>query len=149
MKSLPLSQERKIQPIQSLSNNLHCVLFQKQLTTIFLGLVRDIHIVWQYGLWSFQTGGTKLERFLPKNQHGQRKFLNFENWTIEEPQQLAKIRAFKVDYFILPLFLVPKLRSVAQNEWKKHPYIYFSTFGSKINEFERKKSEKNEKIPKT
>ena len=31
----------------------------------------------------------------------------------------------KVDYFILPLFLVPKLRSVAQNEWKKHPYIFF------------------------
>ena len=25
--------------------------------------------LWQYGLWSFQTGGTKLERFLPKNQH--------------------------------------------------------------------------------
>ena len=24
--------------------------------------------VWQYGLWSFQTGGRKLERFLPKNQ---------------------------------------------------------------------------------
>ena len=36
--------------------------------------------VWQYGLWSFQTGGTKLERFLPKNQHTQRKLLNFENW---------------------------------------------------------------------
>ena len=28
----------------------------------------------------FQTGGTKLERFLPKNQHTQRKLLNFENW---------------------------------------------------------------------
>ena len=28
-------------------------------------------IVWKYGLWSFQTGGTKLERFLPKNQHTQ------------------------------------------------------------------------------
>ena len=26
-------------------------------------------LVWQYGLWSCQTGGTKLERFLPKNQH--------------------------------------------------------------------------------
>jgi hypothetical protein len=26
---------------------------------------------------------------------------------------------------------------------------YFSTFGSKINEFEQKKLEKNEKIPKT
>ena len=25
--------------------------------------------LWQYGLWSFQTGDKKLERFLPKNQH--------------------------------------------------------------------------------
>ena len=39
-----------------------------------------LHVkIWQYGLWSFQTGGTKLERFLPKNQHTQRKLLNFEN----------------------------------------------------------------------
>ena len=53
----------------------------------------------QYGLWSFQTGGTKLERFLPKNQHSQRKFLDFENWTNGEPQQLAKIRVLKVEYF--------------------------------------------------
>ena len=37
-------------------------------------------VLWQYGLWSFQTGGTKLERFLPKNRHTQRKLLNFENW---------------------------------------------------------------------
>ena len=29
-------------------------------------------------------GGTKLERFLPKNQHTQRKLLNFENWVIGE-----------------------------------------------------------------
>ena len=28
----------------------------------------------------FSKGGTKLERFLPKNQHPQRKLLNFENW---------------------------------------------------------------------
>ena len=27
----------------------------------------------------FSTGGTKLERFLPKNHHTQRKLLNFEN----------------------------------------------------------------------
>ena len=39
-----------------------------------------LYTLWQYGLWSFQTGGTKLERFLPKNQHTQRKLLNFENW---------------------------------------------------------------------
>ena len=36
--------------------------------------------LWQYGLWSFQAGDTKLERFLPKNQHTQRKLFNFENW---------------------------------------------------------------------
>ena len=36
--------------------------------------------VWQYGLWSFQNGGTKSERFLSKNQHIQRKLLNFEDW---------------------------------------------------------------------
>ena len=27
------------------------------------------HSLWQYGLWSFQAGGTKLEIFLHKNQH--------------------------------------------------------------------------------
>ena len=43
--------------------------------------------------------GTKLERFLPKNQHTQRKLLNFDNWTNGEHQQLARIRDFKVDYF--------------------------------------------------
>ena len=35
--------------------------------------------LWQYGLWSFQAGDTKLERFLPKNQQTQRKSFNFEN----------------------------------------------------------------------
>ena len=83
------------------------------------------YTLWHYRLWSFKSRDTKLERFLPKNQHTQRKLLNFENWTNGEPQQLAKIRVFKVDYFILPLFLVPKLRSVAQNEWEKHPLIFF------------------------
>ena len=73
----------------------------------------------------FKTRDTKLERVLQKNQYTQRILLNFVNWTNGEPQKLAKIRDFKVDYFILPLFLVPKLRSVAQNEWKKHPYIFF------------------------
>ena len=31
-------------------------------------------------------GGTKLERFLPKNQYPQRKLLNFENWVNGEAQ---------------------------------------------------------------
>ena len=42
--------------------------------------IRDHVSLWQYGWWSFQTEGTKLERFLPKNQHTQKKLLNFENW---------------------------------------------------------------------
>ena len=40
----------------------------------------DLGTLWQYGLSSFQAGGTKLERFLPKNQHTQRKLLNTDNW---------------------------------------------------------------------
>jgi putative NADPH-quinone reductase len=48
-------------------------------------------LVWQYGLWSFQAGGTKLERFLPKNQHTQRKLLNFEFWINGELSKSAKI----------------------------------------------------------
>ena len=48
-----------------------------------------IFILWQYGLWSFQTGGTKLERFLLKNQHTQRKLLNFENWVSGEVSKIG------------------------------------------------------------
>ena len=44
--------------------------------------------LWQYGLWSFQTWGTKLERFLHKNQHNQRKLLNFENWVNGEVSKI-------------------------------------------------------------
>ena len=36
--------------------------------------------LWQYGLWRFQMGGTKLKKKLTKNQDTQRKLLNFENW---------------------------------------------------------------------
>jgi hypothetical protein len=39
---------------------------------------------------------------------------------------------------------------ISGTKWvEKTPIYIFSTFGSKINEFERKKSEKNEKISKT
>ena len=48
-----------------------------------------LHTLWQYGLWSFQMGGTKLERFLPKNQHTQRKLLNFENWVNGEVSKIG------------------------------------------------------------
>ena len=38
----------------------------------------------------FSRGGTKLERFLPKNQQIQ-KILNFENWCSGEVSKSAKI----------------------------------------------------------
>jgi hypothetical protein len=39
----------------------------------------------------FSSGGTKLKRFFPKNQHSQRKLLNFENWCNGEVSNSAKI----------------------------------------------------------
>ena len=33
--------------------------------------------LWQYGLWSFQARGTKLEIFLHKNQHTKKKIIEF------------------------------------------------------------------------
>ena len=68
----------------------------------------SVYLLWQYGLWSFQTGYVKLERFLRKNQHTQRKFLNFENWTNGEPQKLAKSEFFNL---IILIFHVKKLKN--------------------------------------
>ena len=47
--------------------------------------------VWQYGLWSFQMGHTKLETFLTKKQHTQRILLNSEFWINGELSKSAKI----------------------------------------------------------
>ena len=59
-----------------------------------------IYLLWQYGLWSFQTGGTKLERFLSKNQHTQRKILNFENWVNGEVSKSTKIWLSKSIFYV-------------------------------------------------
>ena len=37
-------------------------------------------------IMEFQDQGYKIRDFLHKNQHTQRKLLNFENWTNGEPQ---------------------------------------------------------------
>ena len=41
-------------------------------------------------------GGKKLEIFLPKNQHTQRKLLNFEHWVNGEVSKSAKIGLSKI-----------------------------------------------------
>ena len=43
------------------------------------------------GCGVFKRGVTRLERFLTKNQHNERKFLNLENWTNGEPQIFLKL----------------------------------------------------------
>ena len=58
------------------------------------------YVLWQYGLCSFQTGDTKLERFLPKNQHTQRKLLNFEFWINVELSRSAKIWLSKSIFYV-------------------------------------------------
>ena len=44
----------------------------------------------------FSNGGTKLERFLPKNQHTQRKLMNFENWVNGEVSKIGHYFSNKV-----------------------------------------------------
>ena len=64
-------------------------------------LRKGAFMLWQYGLWNFQTVGTKLERVLPKNQHTIRKLLNFENWVSGEVSKSAKspnLLTFKVNF---------------------------------------------------
>ena len=91
----------------------------------------QVRTVWQYGLWSFQTGGTKLERFLPKNQHTQRKLLNFENWVNGEVSKSAKspnLLTFKVN------FLASIFKSLYLIKWcsifDTSPSTQFSKFNS-------------------
>ena len=67
-------------------------------------------------------------------------------WIEARKSKISKIWVFKVDYFNLPIFFVPKLKSVAQSEWKKTAIYIFSIFGSKSNELEQEKSEKNPQI---
>ena len=69
-------------------------------------------MVWQYGLWGFQTGATKLERFLPKNQHTQRKLLNFENWIIGGLQKFSKMRVLEINHFNLRYFFTEKMKII-------------------------------------
>ena len=58
------------------------------------------YLLWQYGLWSFQTGDSKLERFLPMNQLTKRKLLDFEFWINVELSKSAKIWLSKSIFYV-------------------------------------------------
>ena len=70
------------------------------LSTLFenASFVMYISTLWQYGLWSFQTGGTNLERFLPKNEHTQRKLLNLRIGLVGA-SEVFKNQSFKSQLF--------------------------------------------------
>ena len=59
-------------------------------------------------------GDTKLERFLPKNQHTQRKSLNFENWVngvvSKIGRHFTKQSDSKIAYQLYPSLIVKKLK---------------------------------------
>jgi hypothetical protein len=69
----------------------------------FFSLVHSLYnpcLLWQYGLSSFQAGYTNLKRFVPKNQHTQRKLLNFENWVNGEVSKSDKIWLSKSIFYV-------------------------------------------------
>ena len=53
-----------------------------------------------YGNTGFQVRGTKLERFLPKNQHTQKELFNFENWCYGEVSKSASIWVSKSMFYV-------------------------------------------------
>ena len=69
-------------------------LIYKGIVEIFPFSVEDLEL---YGahmvirVVEFSSEGSKLERFLPKNQHNQRKSLNSENWCNGEASSSTKI----------------------------------------------------------
>ena len=83
---------------KTLNDTLLCWYFQlvtyiyTDCSTCVLFVIYDIYyFLWEANLfyhttWSFKSRDTKLERFLHKNQHTQRKSLDFENWTNGVPQ---------------------------------------------------------------
>ena len=79
-------------PLNDFKNNL--TYNRKGLESFYNDLLTGVqyNVVWQYGLWSFQTRGIKSERFLSKNQHTQMKLLNFDDWVNGE----AKIQQTKI-----------------------------------------------------
>ena len=57
------------------------------------------------------SGGTKLKRFLPKNRHTQKKFLNFENWC-QKLDIILVIKWFKNWCYQKMVFFYEKKRNI-------------------------------------
>ena len=60
----------------------------------------------------FSSGGTKLERFLNKNQHTQRKLLNYEFWINSKLSKIGHNFSNKICAPKLVFFNEKKLRKI-------------------------------------
>ena len=76
----------------------------------------------------FSNGGIKLERFLSKNQHPQRKLLHFENWTSGEPQFLKLIISYSHYFWRQNWVLCHKMSGI-----NTHIYFFYSFCATDLN----------------
>ena len=87
--------------IQQSLFQLHTLLGMSELLSGRLFLMHCTMCIKTLRVVEFSNGGNKLERFLPKNQHTQRKLLTFENWFSGEVSKSAKspnLLTFKVNF---------------------------------------------------
>ena len=85
----------------------------------------------------FSSGGIRFERFLPKNQHFQMKFLNFKNWISGEP-------------FLYPPFenstthiAIVHRERVVYLPWKMYVEVYWMTIPKQLSNEELVRSNVN------
>jgi hypothetical protein len=89
--------------------------------------------LWQYGLWIFQTWGTKLERFLPMNQHTQRKLLKSENWVN------GSLRSFQKSGFLKSIiFICPEKKCLKLKSWLNFNAIFYINKIESLSQFSEK-----------
>ena len=121
----------------------------KKKINFFFSSKQSVCVLWQYGLWSFQTGSIKSERFLPKNQWKIKG--NFWILRIGLKGSLSSLQKSEFLKFIISFFYYFRCQNWDQwHKWvEKTPIYFFQLLVQKVNKFERKKSEKNEKNPKT
>ena len=107
-----------------------------------------LYPLWHYRLWSFKSRDTKLKIFLHKNQHTQRKLLNFANWTNGEPQYIRILQKSK--FLKLIISFIHYFWCQNWDQWHKmsgkNTHIYFfkrvwaENIGKKTKKFQKRKS---------
>ena len=84
-------------------------------TNFILRLTDHICHYGSTGCGVFKRGVQCWKDFLPKNQHSQRKLLNFENWCNEEVSKSARIFYVKYHWNLCPFFFSLKNINLAAN----------------------------------